>query len=123
MTIKLEPLLLVSTSHRSERKRRRCHTRISVFGVSRKAFGTFIGSLFPSLALAQANVFEHGATNLITELTLFALPFAILAVMAVGILAAIGRISWGWPLGVLVGIALLFGAPQIVGWVRNVFAV
>jgi len=122
MTIKFDPLLLVSTPHRSERKRRRCHTRISALGV-RKAFETYIGSLFPGLALAQANVFEHGATNLITELTLFALPFVILAVMAVGILAAIGRISWGWPLGVLVGIALLFGAPQIVGWVRNVFAV
>jgi len=77
----------------------------------------------PGLVFAQANVFEQGATNLITELTLFALPFAVLAVMAVGILAVIGRISWGWPVGVLLGIALLFGAPQIVGWVRNVFVV
>ena len=80
-------------------------------------------TLFPALALAQANVFEQGATNLITEFTLFALPFAILAVMALGILAAIGRISWSWPVGVLVGIAMLFGAPQIVGWVRNIFVV
>ena len=80
-------------------------------------------ALFPTLTFAQANVFEQGATNLITELTLFALPFAILAVMAVGILAAVGRISWSWPIGVLLGIALLFGAPQIVGWIRNVFLV
>ena len=80
-------------------------------------------ALVPALAFGQANVFEQGATNLITELTLFALPFAIIAVMAVGILAAIGRVSWGWPISVLLGIALLFGAPQIVGWVRNIFVV
>jgi len=88
-----------------------------------RALCALVVVLFPVFAFAQANVFEQGATNLITELTLFALPFAILAVMALGILAAIGRISWGWPVGVLLGIALLFGAPQIVGWVRNVFVV
>jgi type IV secretion system protein VirB2 len=86
-------------------------------------FSALVVSFCPTLALAQANVFEQGATNLITELTLFALPFAILAVMAVGILAASGRISWGWPIGVILGIALLFGAPQIVSWVRNIFVV
>jgi type IV secretory pathway VirB2 component (pilin) len=34
-----------------------------------------------------------------------------------------GRMSWGPALFGIVGIAILFGAPQIVTWVRGMFAV
>jgi type IV secretory pathway VirB2 component (pilin) len=33
-----------------------------------------------------------------------------------------GRISWGWPIGVIVGIGVIFGAPEIVTWVQGLFA-
>jgi TrbC/VIRB2 family. len=44
-------------------------------------------------------------------------------VMGLGIAAATGRISWGWPLLVLLGIGIVFGAPQIVEWGRALFGV
>jgi type IV secretory pathway VirB2 component (pilin) len=76
----------------------------------------------PEWALAQAaSPFETGATNLVTSITTIATPIAVLLVMALGIAAAAGRISWGWPLGVIVGIGLVFAAQPIVTWVRGLF--
>jgi type IV secretion system protein VirB2 len=76
----------------------------------------------PEMALAQAtSPFETGATNLVTSITAIATPIAVILVMALGIAAAAGRISWGWPLGVIVGIGLVFAAQPIVTWVRGLF--
>jgi type IV secretory pathway VirB2 component (pilin) len=76
----------------------------------------------PEIALAQAtSPFETGATNLVTAITTIATPIAVLLVMALGIAAAAGRISWGWPLGVIVGIGLVFAASPIVTWVKGLF--
>jgi type IV secretory pathway VirB2 component (pilin) len=78
----------------------------------------------PELALAQAaSPFATGATNLVTSVITIATPVAVLLVMALGIAAAAGRISWGWPLGVIVGIGLVFAAQPIVTWVRGLFGV
>jgi len=33
------------------------------------------------------------------------------------------RVSWGWCIGAILGIAIAFGAPQIVIWVRGMFGV
>jgi type IV secretory pathway VirB2 component (pilin) len=76
----------------------------------------------PEMALAQAaSPFETGANNLVTSITTIATPIAVLLVMALGIAAAAGRISWGWPLGVIVGIGLVFAAQPIVTWIRGLF--
>ncbi|MEJ0034810.1 MAG: TrbC/VirB2 family protein [Gammaproteobacteria bacterium] len=77
----------------------------------------------PDLALAQASPFQTGADNLVTNFVAIATPFAILAIMVLAIVAMTGRISWGWPIGALVGVAVIFGAPQIVTWIRTTFAV
>jgi type IV secretory pathway VirB2 component (pilin) len=78
----------------------------------------------PDMALAQAaSPFATGATNLVTSVIAIATPVAVLLVMALGIAAAAGRISWGWPLGVIVGIGLVFAAQPIVTWVRGLFGV
>jgi type IV secretion system protein VirB2 len=77
----------------------------------------------PQLALAQASPFQTGAQSLVTNFIAIATPFAVLAIMVLGIVAATGRISWGWPIGALVGIGVLFGAPQIVAWARGLFGV
>jgi type IV secretory pathway VirB2 component (pilin) len=78
----------------------------------------------PELAMAQAaSPFATGATNLVTSVITIATPVAVLLVMALGIAAAAGRISWGWPLGVIVGIGLVFAAQPIVTWVRGLFGV
>jgi type IV secretion system protein VirB2 len=78
----------------------------------------------PQLALAQAgSPFDTGATNLVTSLTTLAAPIAVLLVMGLGIAAAAGQISWGWVIGVIIGIGLVFAAQPIVTWVRGLFGV
>jgi len=75
----------------------------------------------PELACAQASPFEQGATNLQQALVTIATPVAIILVMALGAAAAAGRISWGWPIGVVIGIGLVFAANPIVQWIRALF--
>ena len=78
--------------------------------------------LAPEWAFAQAaSPFETGATNLVTSLTTLATPVAVLLVMALGVAAAAGRISWGWPIGVLVGVGIVFAAQPVVTWVRGLW--
>ena len=63
-------------------------------------------------------------TSLVRELSSRgATPVAVLIVIALAIAAAVGRISWGWVIGALIGIAAIFGAPQIVAWIRTLFGV
>lgn len=78
----------------------------------------------PELAFAQgASPFDTGAMNLVVSITTIATPIAVILVMALGIAAAAGRLSWGWPLGVILGIGLVFAAQPIVTWVRSLFGV
>ena len=86
------------------------------------AFGCVL-LLAPPVLWAQASPFQTGAESLVTDIVAIATPIAIILVMVLGIVAATGRISWGWPIGVLIGIAVIFGAPQLVAWVRGLFGV
>jgi type IV secretory pathway VirB2 component (pilin) len=43
--------------------------------------------------------------------------------MVLGAMAMANRISWAWCIAAILGIAISFGAPQIVTWVRGMFAV
>jgi len=78
----------------------------------------------PLLALAQAaSPFMTGATALQTNILAWLTPIAVILVMALGAMAMANRMSWGWCLGAIIGIAIAFGAPQIVTWVRGMFGV
>jgi len=77
----------------------------------------------PDLALAQASPFLTGANSLQTNILAWATPIAVILVMVLGVMAMANRISWGWPLAAIVGIALVFGAPQMVTWIRGMFGV
>jgi len=79
--------------------------------------------LGPQLALAQASPFLTGATALQTNILAWLTPIAVILVMALGAMAMANRMSWGWCLGAILGIAIAFGAPQIVTWVRAMFGV
>ena len=81
----------------------------------------FLGA--PSLALAQASPFLTGATSLQTNILAWLTPVAIILVMALGAMAMANRLAWGWCIGAILGIAIAFGAPQIVSWVRGMFGV
>ena len=80
--------------------------------------GTFAAS-----AIAQSSPFSTGASafqaNFLTILT----PIAVIAVMALGVAAWFNRISWSWAAGGAIGILLVFGAPQVVSWIRGLAGV
>lgn len=77
----------------------------------------------PSLVLAQGSPFLTGVTSLQENLLEWLTPIAIILVMVLGGMAMANRISWGWCVGAVFGIAIAFGAPQIVTWVRGMFGV
>jgi type IV secretion system protein VirB2 len=77
----------------------------------------------PDSALAQASPFMTGATALQTNILAWLTPVAIILVMILGGMAMANRMSWGWCIGAILGIAIGFGAPQIVTWVRGMFGV
>jgi type IV secretion system protein VirB2 len=91
-------------------------------GTARACAAVLLASA-PVLALAQSSPFLTGATALQTNILAWLTPIAIILVMALGAMAMANRLSWGWCLGAILGIAIAFGAPQIVTWVRTMFGV
>ena len=77
----------------------------------------------PLAAFAQASPFMTGATALQANILAWLTPVAIILVMVLGGMAMANRMSWGWTIGAIFGIAIAFGAPQIVSWVRGMFGV
>jgi type IV secretion system protein VirB2 len=69
-------------------------------------------------ALASSATFQPLNTALSSVLDLmtgtFATTAATVAVAAVGYLALTSRIPWGWAFSVVIGVALIFGAAQVV---------
>lgn len=82
-----------------------------------------VASLVPAISLAQSSPFNTGASSLLSFTLTIATPIAALIVIALAIAASVGKISWGWVIGAIVGIAAIFGAPQIVAWIRSLFGV
>lgn len=83
----------------------------------------FFAAAAPDMAMAQASPFLTGATALQTNILAWLTPVAIILVMVLGGMAMANRMSWGWCFGAILGIAIGFGAPQIVTWVRGMFGV
>lgn len=80
--------------------------------------------LLPQFALAQAaSPFLTGANSLQTNILAWLTPVAIILIMVLGGMAMANRMSWGWCLGAILGVAIAFGAPQIVTWIRGMFGV
>ncbi|HEY6484344.1 MAG TPA: TrbC/VirB2 family protein [Steroidobacteraceae bacterium] len=81
------------------------------------------GSAVPVLASAQASPFMTGVTALQSNILAWLTPIAVILVMVLGAMAMANRMSWGWCIGAIFGIAIAFGAPQIVTWIRGMFGV
>jgi type IV secretory pathway VirB2 component (pilin) len=81
--------------------------------------------LTPVAVLAQAagSPFETGANSLVTFAQTIGTPIAALIIIGLAIAAAVGKVSWGWVIGALIGIAAIFGAPTIVNWIKTMFGV
>ena len=101
-------------------------TRTQIRGTSRATLALILLALLllsPEFAMAQASPFLTGANSLQANILAWATPIAVILVMVLGFMAMTNRISWGWPIGAVIGIAIIFGAPQIVTWIRGMFAV
>ena len=83
----------------------------------------FLAACAPELSWAQTSPFMTGATALQTNILAWLTPVAIILIMVLGGMAMANRMSWGWCMGAILGIAIAFGAPQIVTWVRGMFGV
>jgi type IV secretory pathway VirB2 component (pilin) len=92
---------------------------------SRQAIiGTGLALLFSATeVLAQASPFAAGAGAFQGSFLAILTPVAVIAVMGLGAAAWFNRISWAWAITGVAGIVLVFGAPQIVAWVRGLFGV
>ena len=80
----------------------------------------------PDLALAQAvggGPFSTGASNFQSNLLTILAPIAVVGVMVIGVAAWFNRVSWGWAAAAAGGLVLVFGAPQIVAWIRGMAGV
>lgn len=84
---------------------------------------TVLAALLPVAAWAQSSPFDTGANSLVSFALTIATPIAVLVVIGLAIAAAVGRISWGWVIGAILGIAAIFGSSQIVAWIRSMFGV
>jgi type IV secretion system protein VirB2 len=80
-------------------------------------------AILPDPVLAQASPFMTGMTSLQSNILAWLTPLAVILVMLLGAMAMASRVSWGWCIGAIFGIAIAFGAPQIVTWVRGMFGV
>jgi len=97
------------------------HRRIRIFLTLLGILPVLLG---PDLSLAQAtSPFLTGANSLQTNILAWLTPVAIILIMVLGGMAMANRMSWGWCIGAVIGIAIGFGAPQIVTWVRGMFGV
>jgi len=85
--------------------------------------GCVFTTVAPELAFAGASPFTTGATAASTNLLAILTPIAVVAVMALGAAAWFNKISWGWAVAAMVGVALVFGSQQIVTWIRGMFGV
>jgi type IV secretion system protein VirB2 len=102
------------------------HPRIEQSLWSRIALPTLmllLAACVPELSWAQTSPFMTGATALQTNILAWLTPVAIILIMVLGGMAMANRMSWGWCIGAILGIAIAFGAPQIVTWVRGMFGV
>ena len=92
-------------------------------GIAPMSLSILSAALAPTLTFAQASPFMTGATALQTNILAWLTPVAIILVMVLGAMAMANRMSWGWCIGAILGIAIAFGAPQIVTWIRGMLGV
>ena len=105
---------------------KRAHHRSSIHPVRRLVPIGAMATLFAPVAVfaqAAGSPFETGANSLVTFAQTIGTPVAALIIIGLAIAAAVGKLSWGWVIGALVGIAAIFGAPTIVNWIKTMFGV
>ena len=91
--------------------------------LARRTGFALLAAVISAPVFAQASPFLTGATALQSNILAWLTPIAVILVMVLGAMAMANRISWGWCITAILGIAIAFGASQIVAWVRGMFGV
>jgi type IV secretory pathway VirB2 component (pilin) len=77
-----------------------------------------LGAVALAPEMAMAAPWDSAATNVLAIFTGgLTRTLAIIAVIACGIAAIAGKLSWDWAIKIIVGIVLIFGAAAIVDYV------
>ena len=72
--------------------------------------------LVPEVAMAEP--WDSAAQKVLDIFTGgFARLLAIIAVVALGLAALAGKLSWDWAIKIIIGIVLIFGAATFVDWI------
>ncbi len=72
----------------------------------------------PMSAFAGSGPWDNAATQILAIFTGgLTRTLAIIAVIACGIAAIAGKLSWDWAIKIIVGIVLIFGATSIVDYI------
>lgn len=75
--------------------------------------GILVISLMPEVAMAAP--WDNAANKVLEIMTGgLARTLAILAVVACGVMAMFGKLSWDWAIKIVIGIVLIFGATTVV---------
>ena len=86
-------------------------------------FAAIVACLIPHFLYAtgsppSTNAISQVVCNVVSQLTGgIGQAISTVAVIFIGIGLFMGKISWGLALGIAIGMAMLFGAENIVGWI------
>lgn len=83
----------------------------------------FVGMLLMYPELALADPFSAGAKSLKRDIIELLTPVIGLAIIGLGIACSMGKISWWWLGGAVVGTILVYGHEQIISWIRTAFGI
>jgi type IV secretory pathway VirB2 component (pilin) len=83
-----------------------------------------VGLIAAMPALAQtADPFLGGAEALVDNIFLWLTPIAVILIAVLGGMAMANQISWAWCISAILGIAIAFGAENVVDWIKGMFGV
>jgi type IV secretion system protein VirB2 len=86
-----------------------------IFGLAILAALFAVANIDPAFADTTFQPLNTAMTDVLSFMTgTFATTAATVAVAAVGYLALTSRITWMWAFSVVIGVALIFGAAQVV---------
>ncbi|KLD35827.1 hypothetical protein TB15x_20635 [Xanthomonas perforans] len=73
----------------------------------------------PGIALAQGQPWESTASNTYNLIMSVVRYVAIIGIVACGLAAFFGKLSWDWAGKIIIGLVLVFGAQQLVDYFRS----
>lgn len=89
--------------------------RTSVWNLTLALFAVYVVAMVPEAALAQGETIGNVLCNVVDWFTgPVGQGIATLAIIVIGIGALMGKVSWGMAIIVGIGVAVIFGASQIV---------